>query len=235
MKKITALLLALIMLLSLCACGAKKPELLGRYENELDVTAAVIFPIDDAIGFTEVEGYSVADYLPEKKLSFKMVSEFNEDGTYATYIDTASCEKAMEDVKAAIIASLESYMFDTYKKMINETGLVSIETKEDVAAFIGLSWDELVREGFGGDPEVFAGEMVPDAASMVEASYIEGNYKAKDGKLYCSEGLENTYDPEIYETYEINGDMVTVTGGVGGEYEEELYSIYPYEMIKVSD
>jgi len=50
--------------------------------------------------------------------------------------------------------------------------------------------------------------------------------------LYLSEGLDVEINQGAYENYEINGNTVTITGGVN--IAENEYLSYPFDLVKIA-
>jgi len=227
MKKLIALLIAVIMTISLVGC-AGGPELLGKYECTIDLYDTFISSFDDS---AEAGSISMKDYLD--KFEVKVIFEFKEDGTYTQQIDMEFMNASLDNVTAALVPWMDAVMMDVFVTQLGAYGY-TIETKEDVEEILGYSWDTLYTQSYGMSAEEVA-------ASIVEASFedvfkenelSEGNYKAKDGKLYTSASLDEAYSETAYEIYEIDGDIVTITEGVNIE-EDELLP-YPVVLKKVA-
>ncbi|MBQ3011321.1 MAG: hypothetical protein IJD81_09040 [Oscillospiraceae bacterium] len=229
MKKMISLLMALVMVFALAACGSS-PDILGTYEAEIDLTDLVCDEFDKGAEITGT-GISLSNHLTDFKIV--MISQFNEDGTYSQTIDSASLERAMGNMKNAIIPVMDDFLLYTFKQEFVGYGY-TINTREDVEGILNIAWDDIYSSVLGVDLNEFVDEMINElSADMFEDTLLlEGNYKAEDGKLFLSDGLEYNIDENVYETYEIDGDTVTITGGVNVE-EEELLP-YPYTMTKVS-
>lgn len=60
---------------------------------------------------------------------------------------------------------------------------------------------------------------------------LQGRYKAQRGKLFLSDGLDYRIDPKVYDTYKIEGDVLTIRAGSGGE----LDGIFPLELKRVRE
>ena len=56
---------------------------------------------------------------------------------------------------------------------------------------------------------------------------MKGKYKAENGKLYVSAGLNYDVDPTMYEIYTLEGNVFTISGCVGSEIPE----FNPYPMV----
>ena len=212
MKKLIALLLSVVLACSLVGCGG--PEILGTYKTTADVTDLFVESFDEGTGLTDPE-LSLANYMDS--FTLVIISEFKEDGTYVQYLDSASTEAALDALAGAIVPLTEDLVLYTLSEQFRAFGY-SFETKEDVETFVGMAWDDII-------------ELVAD--TLTDEVLAEGNYKAEKGKLYISESLDTEISEGCYETYEINGDVITVTGGVNIEETEILP--YPFDLVKVAE
>ena len=228
MKKLIALLLAAVMMLSLTACGG--PEILGTYETTVDLTSYVAESFDEGseLGGTEL---SLENYL--NNFSITVVCEFREDGTYSQSIDSESLNASIEEMKSAVLVMMDDLMLKTFADLYKVYGY-TVETKEDVEALTGMSWDDIFPTTLGMSAEEFLATLIDEsiAESFSDTLMAEGKYIAKDGKLHMSMAPDEECSEDAYETYEIEGDTVTVTGGVNIEDNELLD--YPYVLTKIA-
>ena len=228
MKKLIALLLAAVMMLSLTACGG--PEILGTYETTVDLTSYVAESFDEGseLGGTEL---SLENYL--NNFSITVVCEFREDGTYSQSIDSESLDASIEEMKSAVLVMMDDLLLKTFADLYKVYGY-TVETKEDVEALTGMSWDDIFPTTLGMSAEEFLATLIDEsiAESFSDTLMAEGKYIAKDGKLHMSMALDEECSEDAYETYEIEGDTVTVTGGVNIEDNELLD--YPYVLTKIA-
>ena len=229
MKKLIALMLALLMTFSLVGCSSG-PELLGTYEGTFDITELIITEFDNSTGLND-PSISLDNYMD--KFEIKVIFEFKEDGTYVQKLDSASLNASMETLKSATLLFMDDLMLKTLIEQLAPYGY-DLQTKEDVAALLGTSWDGIFSQTMGMSAEEFISELIDGLAAelMAEETLAEGKYKAEDGKLYTSLSVDEDYLEEAYETYEIDGNTVTITGGVNVE-ENELLS-YPIVLKKIA-
>lgn len=230
MKKIIALLLAFAMVFALAGCGEKEPEILGTYETRFDIHDILVEMID---GEDVFEGLAFADYIGSVELV--LVSEFKEDGTYYQSVDKTSVENALEEVKAATIALCRDMVYLIFVEALAEEG-VEIGSMEELESFMGMSFDEACEEIMGVNLNSYAAELFDSAITvdmLMEDTETEGNYKAENGKIYLSDGLDVDYDENCYETYTVEGNVVTIHSGVNVDSIDGLS--YPFDLVKISD
>ena len=230
MKKIVSLLLALCLVLSFAGCGSKGPEILGTYETTVDLKKMLVEQIDGESGLP----ISFGEYLDSCEVV--LVSEFKEDGTYFQSVDMDKFEETYEKLKA----SMAVYMEDAFVQLLIDQmamyGVVA-ETKEELEAAVGLTFDEIILQSLGMDLATFIESMMGETLleEFEEAAVAEGKYKAEKGKLHMSESLDVDYKDDAYEVYTIKGNVVTVTEGVNVDNSDfaEFFG-YPMVMTKVS-
>jgi len=230
MKKLIALVLAIALTFSLAACGSKGPELLGKYETVIDLTDMIIAEFDKGTGLND-PNLSLANYLD--KFEIKVIFEFKEDGTHLQTIDTASLEASMNAFKAAIVPLMDDLLLVSLEQAFGSMGF-TVETKEDVEALLKMNWDDIFVQSMGMNMEDFIDRMIDGLSVELFDQQVlaEGKYKAENGKLHLSYSLDEDYIEGAYETYEIDGNTVTITGGVNIEEDEIL--TYPIVLEKIS-
>ena len=103
MKKITAFLLALVMALSLAACGSKddSKQLVGTWQCALDLTEKMDEEMAANLG---------TEYTSEVPVSLYLTTVFNEDGTFSMSPDldatTESLNAYIQALKPALVELL---------------------------------------------------------------------------------------------------------------------------------
>lgn len=205
MKKRIALLLSFVLVLSLalCACGGgeKKETLTGTWTATIEMA--------DALNQELTAGDpTMAEYLSVESFALPLVLELKEDGTYSMGVDTEAMTATMEKLVDELSVGMKEYL----------GAVLGIEGDVDEAlAAMGISMDELIDE--------LKNEIMNEDAYAEFAS--EGNYKAEDGKLHLSDGLDNEIDPEVYNTYELDGDTLTLDAGTEAE---EDYAEFMFPM-----
>lgn len=245
MKKLLALLLAMVMILALFAgcsgsddkdddkddkddkktsqqSGEKEDEkeaeanipdqekLIGTWEGELDMTEAIMQQVGAGAEGLEIEDFSVT-----------AVFTFKEDGTYTMAFD----EDSVEDAFDGLVEDLSVFMEDMMKEQAEAAGM----TLEQLMEAAGMTMDDLV------DMVVQSLEEEDLVDTLVEESKTEGKYEAKDGKLYTTDDPDEDIDEDVYDTYTLEGDVLTLTATYGSDADENLIkSVYPVVLKKVS-
>ena len=228
MKKLISLLLAMAMLLTLTACGG--PEILGTYETTIDLTDYLVESFDSGTGMAGTE-LSLSNYIDEFTLTITF--EFMEDGTYHASLKQSAIDEAMTELKAAVLVMMDDLILKSFADIYNLYGY-TITTKEDVESMTNMAWEQIYTSTLGMSAEEFIGQLLDESISdqLWDSFVLEGKYDAQKGKFYSSSSLDEDYTEDSYETYEIEGDLVTFTGGVN--VEENEFLPYPFTLTKVS-
>ncbi len=208
MKRILALSFALLLLLTACTTPAATPHpLVGSWTGEIDDASRINLLLADAYG-AEMAQYWNIDSFP-----VTIVMTFREDGTYSQNVDKDKLEIAMEQFREDLSTGLNAFLEDLI------AASDSTITVEELMDQLNISVDDLLNT-------VFSEESI----GQVEQEYtFEGNYQTEDGKLYTSVGLDYNVDKNWYETYELNGDTLTLLSLVctedGQEADQDRYPI----------
>lgn len=208
MRKLTALALVLVMVLAMTACGSDHDKMVGVWETELEFADIFNNSLGDAEG---------AEYLKVDSLKLKIVLTFNEDNTYSMVADPASVETAMEGLKESLKAGMERYLVDT----IAATGLsLGID---DIMEMLNTNMDSLIGE-------VLTPELIEE---MTEVMAARGQYLAEDNKLYLSDSVDKAIDENIYDTYILTEDLLTI--GSSTLADAAMEHLYPLEFTRVTE
>ncbi len=212
-KKITSvlsLIVALVLILSLTGCGEQK-KFIGTWETTIDMS--------DFLNKSFDEDPEMADYLEVDDFSLVIKMTFNDDGTCRMFADEDQAEKAFEDVKKDLKKGFTEY----FKDYIAASGLLL--SVDEVLEDTGVDMDSLVEEAFGDD--VFS-EIMDGFAS-------EGTFEVKNGKLFRSASLDTAIDEDVYETYEISDNSLTLLASFGDDsVDAEEMNLYPLIFTKVN-
>ena len=151
-----------------------------------------------------------------------MVLQFNSDGTFSMTLDEASIDAALnsvlQSVKDGTIAMLEAQIAEYGMEM----------SVEEMLAASGTDLDTLMAE-------MEAQMNLPGlAAQIISEAAGEGKYDAKDGKLFLSAGLDYLPDPECYEVYTLEGNVLTLVEYVGTDSDGSFDGLYPLNFNKVA-
>lgn len=231
MKKLTAILPAIVIFLCLSGCSLFKPEIVGTYQAESDLRDLVIEQFDSGTALSDT-AYSLEHYLTEFPVVIRFV--FTEDMTYHITVDKQSIQTSVDGLKTAAAAMIDDYVFDGVKQQYERYGF-TVETREDVAELVDMSWAELCTLVLEVSPDKYVDVIITNSfVDTLTAEYqCEGQFKARNGMLHLSENPDIKPSKEIYETYEISGSTVTFTGAVN--LEENVLIGYPYILTKVSE
>lgn len=212
MKKILSLSLALLLLiLTFAGCSKETDALIGTWEGE--VNYANFFNQ----GLTASAGEELAAYWNVEEFNLTIVMTFREDGTYSMTVNREKLNASLEQLKQVLNAGLRDYMQDLITASKMEI------TVDELIQSMDISIDDLLNEALSTE--------VIDA--MIAECTFEGNFDAKDGKLYTSAGLEYSIDESIYETYALSGDTLTLISIVNGEDDSRLdETLYPITLTR---
>lgn len=184
--KLTVLLLAMVMVLSLCACGGNDAgkALVGTWALDCDLADAM----------SDELGSDYADFNAPLKLT--LLFDFNEDGTYKMYIEESSF---VESFNSWVDAFLDYSVEMTYD-IFEAQGMSREETDEVVMQNFGMSVEEYMRETVASSLDA------SDLARSVEST---GTYETKGNKLYLAEG-SSKIDEHYYDIFTVNGNALTL-------------------------
>lgn len=241
MKKLLALLLVLALGLSLAACGGTKSDIVGTWRGKVDMTEYIISKGDADIGAVlsdqgvDMPLDSIGNYLTEFAPVCTYV--FREDGTYTFTMDEASMQLVLEAYQAGVEAYFRYFYAQVLCQTLVELGMAEqVNGVEELEAILGVSLDEAISEMVGMELRDFIGQIVDEelgtAQEMAGKINREGKYKAKDGKLWMSSGLEYDVDPELYDLYSISGSTLTIEAGTVSQGEVAL--VYPLVLQKTA-
>ena len=240
-KKLLALVLALALALSLAACGSARSDIIGTWQGRVDMTDYIVSKGDADIGAVlsamevDIPIESMENYLPEFALMCTYV--FREDGTYTFTMDEASMQLVLEAYQAGVEAYFRYFYAQVLCQTLVELGMAEqVNGVEELEAILGVSLDEAISEMVGMELRDFIGQIVDEelgtAQEMAGKINREGKYKAKDGKLWMSSGLEYDVDPERYDLYSISGGTLTIEAGTVSQGEVAL--VYPLVLQKTA-
>ena len=213
MKKFLALLLALVMVISLCACGSneetkedngqagvvennqgstnegekEEPTIVGKWSSELDFSNIMAL----VPGLDELDD-DMKEIMMPKNLSMKINFEFKDSGTASISVEAKA---AVEEYVEQVTSNLTDYLANA----LEDQGI----SVADFETLSGMSLEDYVSTMM--DEQV--GTMVEDLATQLDASN-EGEYKFEGDKLYLGEN--GVFDD--YLTIKLENNKFTVNG-----------------------
>lgn len=215
MKQITAFFLALVLVLSLAACGTEKPadttaapDTTGTPAPD-DTTSAGVPEINGTITYFTLS-------LSENQTDIRSLSAYpNEDGTF--YVEYAGEEKK--------VGNLDASVQDTILAALEESGLVQLHGQDDyqegdanASMYVSFSDEQMLSVGFSGKiPEAYRTgyaamekcfqELTKDLPVYVPQPIINGNIAEEDlavmNEILDQLALEN---PDAYFISEVMKD-----------------------------
>ena len=205
-KKVLAILLVLAMLLALAGCGSGDTEkLVGKWRCEIDMTDFLMEKILEDSG-------EMAQYFELNDVVVIYYADFRSDSTVRMYAEEQQVNDLFEKLEDRLMDGLALYMVDLFYE---QTGIIM--TMDEILELSGTN-EEDFRDSLGFDQI---------ARELVENLYMEGKYKAEEGKLYISAGLDYNFDPGVYEIYSLDGTVFTISDCVGSE----IAAFNPYPMV----
>ncbi|MBQ7017078.1 MAG: hypothetical protein IJN10_09020 [Firmicutes bacterium] len=203
-KRVLSVLVAAVLLLTmLTACGSKTDDaLLGKWVCEMDFGSY----LNEGLA-TDPE---VAQYMMVDDFILEIELYLNEDGTYKMTADTSANKASYEAVKVELADGMEAYL--------TAAAAEYDMTLEDLLTASETTIEEMLDDSFGDD-------MYYEIIGEMDA---EGKFEAADGKLFMSDGLNYDIDKNVYETYTLNGNTLTITGDSDGTTD----GMYPMEFKK---
>jgi len=238
-KQAIAVLLVLVLVMSLAACAKKNP-LAGTWEGKLDVSKEVIGPASAAMGamgaaLPGVELPDLEDYLGE--LVFVYSLSFNEDGTYLAQVDQEKFQACIDQLKTGIADYYRDLFAAVLIRTAVEMGLAEeINSVEELEAVLEIDLDEAINESLGMDLSTFVNSIMDaslESVDLEEQLSGTGNYEMKENKLFMSQGADGQIFPEVYNTYTVEGDVLTISAGPAG-LNSQLSQYFPLVLEKVA-
>lgn len=188
MKKITALLLTLVLALGLTACGSNESkQLVGTWQCVVDITAQVDAEMSDALD---------SEYASEVPMQMYLSAVFNDDGTFTMNVDADATTASF----TAYIQALKPVIVELSYQEAEKQGMTR-EAYDKALAEGGLTVDGLVDSILSAfDVGALLGDIGSDVTS--------GSYKAEKGRLYLSESGSN-FTAEESVGYALSGSTMT--------------------------
>lgn len=193
-SKLTVLLLALVMVFSLCACGGSDAG------KDLIGTWAINYDMADALA--EELGSDYADF--HAPLEMTLMFDFNADGTFKMYVEEDSFTSNFNTwMDAFLDYSVDSGMEMLYE-MYESYGLTAEEVNDAIYEEFGMSMEEYVRETLAAELD-----MSSEISALLKEVETTGTYETKGSKLYMAEG-SSKIDTNAYDIFTITGNKLTL-------------------------
>ena len=168
MKKLTALLLTLVLALSLTACGSNESkQLVGTWQCTVDITSQMD---------TEIGGALDAEYASETPMQMFLTAVFNDDGTFTMGVDTdataASFTAYIQALKPVIVeltyqeAEKQGMTREEYDKALDGSGLTVEGLVDSVLSAFALNIGVNVAKKYKKTVAIFNLEMSREQLAM---------------------------------------------------------------------
>lgn len=203
MKKLLALMMALVMVMSLCSCGngeetKEEATIIGKWTAEIDF--ASIMDMSQELASLDEE---VKALIMPKGVSMKLFFEFDDNGIASIFIDIRT---AADDYLGQVAANLTDYL----KKTIEDQG-VSAEVFD---AAVGMSLEDyvsfLMSQQFSGVMDTLPKELeTPNT----------GEYKLEGDKLYWGE--DGVFDG--FFTIKLDDNKFTINSVSTSDEADQLF------------
>lgn len=212
MKRFCAILLAMMMVLSLTACGDNNADLVGTWKWTYDATDLFNQSMNEAVG---------TDIQVDAKVELVYVMTFNEDGTCAMTID-----------KDAVVESVNGYLKAMVPAMVE-----LVYQQVEAQGMSRADMDALLKQQ-GVDMTEYVEQMLDslDAEQLLsglEEAGMNGYYRAAKGKLFISE-KENSFDKDDYAEYTLENGVMKWTDGSNAAVDslKDAGVSFPMEWVK---
>lgn len=168
MKKLFALLLALCMMMALCACGGSSETIIGSWEGTMDMAQMLVEEVDPGVQQSLGTSISFGDYL--KKMPCKFLAEFKADGTYSYQLDGSDSRDL-----------LKTATYDYYYAILTEL-LGAEPTDDELVSVLGMSLDD------------YAGQIADQSLDGLKSQgTTSGTFKI-DGNKILYNGSSDNYE-----------------------------------------
>lgn len=190
MKKLTAFSLCLVLILSLCACGARE-DLSGTWTANLNMASYYNAELQNT-------DPTIAEFLTLDSFDMPIIMDLKADGTYTMSVDRAAMESILADVLDKTRAGLEAYLAD----LLAQQG-IEMDVNDALAA-MGISMDDLLAE--------MTAQFTSD--EFYDSQFVEGCWKAEDGKFFSTDSLDApVVTTGEYNTYVLDGNTLSIDIG----------------------
>lgn len=213
MKRTITLILTVILAVSMLAgCSDQPSGLLGTWKTEVNLSEGIRQLLLDELGDS-------AEYFAIESFTVCLTMTFNADGTYSMTLEEDSVQTAFD----ALLEDLEAGVVKLLEDQIAQLGLeTSVDT---ILEGVGMTMDSMM------DTLTQRLEDKDIVREIIQEFSSEGNFKDKDSKLYLSAGTAFGVDENVYDTYTLDGDTLTLVTHVGGDADEQDLTRYVYPLV----
>lgn len=217
MKKALALILALVMVLALAACGSSAPAASG---NAPAASGDASAQAPAASGKPIKIGVLVADVSGEEALGFRA---YYEDYIAKNYDVTFTYTEQLEDAAAekAAIEKFAAQGYDAVLSLSSADRATQIETAAANKLYYAVAsgmLDDAQFEQFKGN-EYFVGQIGPSMDTEFEAGYAMGKYFADQGVKTI--GMYGAFIPNPMHVYRAAGVLAGIGATYGGASDKD--------------
>lgn len=210
LKKISAILLAIVMVLAFAACGDSEPNATGTWSIKLDLSAAM----------KEELGSEFSDF--DAPFAFKVYLDLNKDGSYKMYVDEKETEKDMN----TFIEAMADYFVEYLYTAMESQGIDRTTAQTALEQQFGMSVKDYALKTLK--------ESI-DITELTDSMVQEGVYEVKGNKFYM--GLDKI-DKTVYDLITIDGDTLTLNAAEDAAaspfFNGSIQGLtYPFELTRV--
>lgn len=220
MKKFTALVLAVVMMFSLAACGSKDEtkKLVGTWQYSMDISEEMNQQMATAL--------EMDDLQLDASFAIYMSLTVAEDGAYTMAVDMDATGAELNEYMQALAPVMTEAMYAAA-----EAEGMSREDFDAALVELGMTAEEYVAAILGAfDMSALLGAMVGTEDTMVSTGYC----KAEEGKLYLAETAAGLTADAGYVNYTLSGDTMTWTdeeGELSSQLTEQEQELMQFPMV----
>lgn len=218
LKRLTAMLLAFVMVLAFAACGKPDSNAAGKSDSNAVGTWSMKMDLSQAL--KEEMGAEFADF--DAPFSFTVYLDLNKKGTYKMYLDEAETQKDMDRFMDALADFFTEYLYTVFES----NGVDRATAQATLEEQFGMPVNEYARQSMK--------ESI-DLTELTKSVTQEGVYEIKDDKFYM--GLDKI-DKQVYDLITIEGNTMTLDqasdAAASPFLDESIPGLsYPFVLTKV--
>ena len=220
MKKLTALVLSLLMLLSLTACGEK--TIVGTWKGQVNLTGVMQDLWKESTkNFPEIQEEMKIEQVP-----VYVTMEFREDNTCTIDVDDESLDKFFTQTRDQMKAVVGAHMDKVIDSDGNLGSALDGLLEGDLSGLLEFPLSSARELLMMGIDNLFGPLMQQAILSGIER---QGNYMEKDGQLYISNKLDTPAEKDRPNPYTLERDTLTIESWV--IYTSEKYGPLTFPLI----